>query len=315
MLFFTFFVVSSLVVLFSIGVSYFAEKIEATLMTKSAVVGMLLLALATSLPELTTAVVTARDNHPELLLSNVFGSNFFNLLILGAMQLIFWKRNLLSKIPRTYLVSYFLLLIMHAVIFFSLGLIHTTNIFTFIPSLLIVILYYLTIRFSPGSDNSTDSKKKTGVKPFVLFTIFAFFLIISAIILVQTVEKISDLYQLSSLFAGSILIGIITSLPELVSSITLVKRKQYTLMIEAIIGSNILNFFILVIGDFMMIKNSIFNVQQTATFMIYLFLLTIAALFIFLCIFFKPKNKRLKYLFPYFISIFIFIIYSFTFFI
>lgn len=316
MLFIIFLIVASLVVIFSIGVSFFAEKIEATLVTKSAVVGMILLALATSLPELTTAIVTARDHHPELLLSNVLGSNFFNLLILATMQLVFWKHNVLSKIPKTYVFSYFLLLVMHVVIFFSLGLIHSTNIFTFIPSLLLVILYYLTIRFSPGNTDTESTKpEKSGFKPFLFFFIFAFFLIISAIILVQTVEKISELYQLSSLFAGTILIGVITSLPELVASITLTKRKQYTLMIEAIIGSNILNFFILVIGDFLMINNSIFNVTGSKTFLIYLLYLTIASFLLFIVLFFKNKNTHLKKVFPYIISISIFIIYFLTFFI
>lgn len=316
MLFFTFFIVAFLVVIFSIGVSFFAEKIEASLVTKSAIVGMILLALATSLPELTTAIVTARDNHPELLLSNVFGSNFFNLLILATMQLVFWKHNVLSKIPKSYIVSYSLLLIMHVVIFLSLGIIHTTNIFTFIPSLLLVLLYYLTIRFSPGNNSEENKiKEKNGATPFILFFIFALFLIGSAVVLVQTVEKISDVYQLSSLFAGSILIGVITSLPELVAAITLTKRKQYTLMIEAIIGSNILNFFILVIGDFMMIKNSIFSVSDTKTFLIYLLFLTISSCLLFLSIFLKIKNQRIKKVFPYIMSTSIFVIYVFTFFI
>lgn len=315
MLILIFSLTSLLVILFSIGVSYFAEKVESSLITKSAIVGMILLALATSLPEITTAIITARDNRTELLLSNVLGSNFFNLLILAAMQLIFWKDNIFSKIPKTYLFSYVLLLIMHIVIFLSLGFIHTTNLFTFIPSIILVLLYYFTIKVSPGSQSDIIKTKDNLLRSCVLFFIFSFFLVISAIILVQTVEELSRVYQLSSLFAGSILIGVITSLPELVASITLSKRKQHTLLIEAIIGSNILNFFILVIGDFMVLRQSIFHIEPIFPFLMYLFLLTIASLFIFLAIFIKPLHQNKKRFVPYIMSILLFILYIFTFFI
>lgn len=314
LLFIIFIVVSCCVVLLSIGVSYYAEKFEASLTTKSAIVGMILLALATSLPELTTAIVTAQDNHPELLLSNILGSNFFNLLILACLQIVFWKRNILSHIPKSYIFSYMSLLVMHIVVFLGLGIIHTTSIWTFIPSLLIIALYFITIKLSPGSDSKTvDSTSRK--RSLALFILFAFFLVIAAVILIKNVESISSLYQLSSLFAGSILIGIVTSLPELVSSITLVKRKQYTLVVEAIIGSNILNFFILVIGDFIMFHKSIFAISNSEMFLRYLVFLTIAALLIFIGIFIKAKKTVLKGKITYIISFLVIFSYFLTFFI
>ncbi|MGL4662105.1 MAG: sodium:calcium antiporter [Culicoidibacterales bacterium] len=311
MLFLNFFIISFFVVILSVGVSYYAEKFEASLTTKSAVVGMILLALATSLPELTTAIVTSRDHHPELLLSNVLGSNFFNLLILAAIQIIFWKRNVLSHIPKGYIWSYICLLIMHIVILLGLGIIHTTNIFTFIPSLILVVLYYITIRLSPGSE-SQSTENTNAKKSLLLFIVFALLLVTSAFFLIKTVETMSEVYQLSSLFAGTVLIGVITSLPELVASITLVKRNQYKLLIEAIIGSNILNFFILVVGDFIMFNKSIFSVKPPMLFLNYLFLLTIASSLIFISL--LSKKKKFKYL-PYIFSCLIGLLYVITFFI
>lgn len=309
MLFVYFTVISFFVIILSIGVSYYAEQVEASLVTKSAIVGMILLSLATSLPELTTAIVTAYDHKPELLLSNVLGSNFFNLLILGAVQLLFWKRNVLSQIPKGYIKSYICLLLMHGVIFIGLSITHTTNWFTFIPSLLLVILYFITIRLSPGS--SSDEEKTGNTKrSFIFFFIFSLLLVTAAFLLIKTVESLSELYALSSLFAGSILIGIVTSLPELVASITLVKRNQYKLLIEAIIGSNILNFFILVIGDFIMFNRSIFNVDPSLLFLKYLVLLTAASLLIF-STFFMKKKKRI----PYIISMALFGLYLLSLFI
>lgn len=309
MLFIYFIVISFFVIILSVGVSYFAEQVESSLATKSAIVGMILLSLATSLPELTTAIVTAYDHKPELLLSNVLGSNFFNLLILAGIQLLFWKKNVLSRVPKGYTKSYICLLLMHIVIFVGLSITHKTNLFTFFPSIVIVILYYITIRLSPGSDTEETATHNVK-KSFLFFFIFSTLLVISAFFLIKTVESISEVYALSSLFAGSILIGIVTSLPELVASVTLVKRNQYKLLIEAIIGSNILNFFILVIGDFIMFNRSIFLVDPSFLFLKYLLLLTSASLLIFLSLWMK-KNNRVSYLFAFLI----FGLYSISFFI
>ena len=53
------------------------------------VIGLTLIALGTSLPELATAVIAARHRHADLALGNALGSNIFNiLLVLGALVLI-----------------------------------------------------------------------------------------------------------------------------------------------------------------------------------------------------------------------------------
>lgn len=314
MLFLYFVIISFFVIILSVGVSYYAEKIEASLITSYAIVGMILLALATSLPELTTAVVTASDNQPELLLSNILGSNFFNLLILSTLQIIFWKDNIFSKIPRSYLLSFSCLIIMHIIVLFSLSVVHSTNIFTFIPSVIIIALYFFTIRLSPGSDSAKTPASKSK-KPFALFLLFALLLITTAFLLIKTVKEISITYHFSSLFAGSILIGIVTSLPELVASITLVKRKQYTLLIEAIIGSNILNLLILIIGDFIMFNQSIFSITPATPYIQYLILLIISALFFWFLLFMNKRKSIFHTFLPYILSVLTFLLYGITFFI
>jgi cation:H+ antiporter len=61
-------------------------------------VGALLLAAATSLPELVASVTAIRLNAVDLAVSNIFGSNIFNLAILGIYDLTYLHGNLLTNI-------------------------------------------------------------------------------------------------------------------------------------------------------------------------------------------------------------------------
>ena len=61
-----------------------AEKIASSLGVSERIIGLTVLALGTSLPELSTSIIAARKGETDLVLGNLFGSNIFNILsILG----------------------------------------------------------------------------------------------------------------------------------------------------------------------------------------------------------------------------------------
>jgi cation:H+ antiporter len=66
-----------------------AVSVARTLGVSEAVIGLTLIAVGTSLPELATAVVAAYRRHPELALGNVLGANMFNILgVMGTVSLV-----------------------------------------------------------------------------------------------------------------------------------------------------------------------------------------------------------------------------------
>ena len=68
-------------------------------------------------------------------------------------------------------------------------------------------------------------------------------------ILKQIADGIATTFNLGAGIAGAIFLGVATSLPELVSTASLFKMKNYNIAIGNIIGSNIFNFFILSVAD------------------------------------------------------------------
>jgi cation:H+ antiporter len=72
-------------------------------------------------------------------------------------------------------------------------------------------------------------------------------------------DRIADELQLGASLVGALFLGIATSLPELASSVALVRKKNFNAMIGNICGSNIFNFFILFVADVFCRKSSILN--------------------------------------------------------
>ena len=61
-------------------------------------IGALLLAATTSLPEVATSLAAIRLNAVDLAVSNVFGSNLFNLGIMGLLDAVYWQGDLLAQV-------------------------------------------------------------------------------------------------------------------------------------------------------------------------------------------------------------------------
>ncbi|MGB7414497.1 MAG: hypothetical protein WA902_09840 [Thermosynechococcaceae cyanobacterium] len=78
-------------------------------------IGALLLAATTSLPEVVTSISAVRLNAVDLAVSNVFGSNLFNLGIFGLFDVAYWKGDLLTAISPIHLNTALVAMIMTAV--------------------------------------------------------------------------------------------------------------------------------------------------------------------------------------------------------
>lgn len=78
-------------------------------------VGALLLAATTSLPEVVTSISAVRLNAVDLAVSNVFGSNLFNLGIFGIFDLAYWKGDLLANISPVHINTALVAMIMTSI--------------------------------------------------------------------------------------------------------------------------------------------------------------------------------------------------------
>ncbi len=255
MIYLEFLFLATIIVCGSIMLSKQADVIEQNSMLNAIIVGSIL-ALATSLPELATGITSTLIGESAMSISNVLGSNIFNIMILAIMNIIFFNRVVYRQInDATNRLNYFTMtiyLLLTAVILWApngLFVIGTTD----VTSILVIIIYVAGMILS-GTDQETasadvekDAKKLK--KAIVLFIIIAAVILITSIQLAKVAELIMIQSGLSASFVGAVFIGVSTSLPELITCTTLVRLGSYDMAATGVLGSNLFNFVILAIVD------------------------------------------------------------------
>lgn len=245
-----------------------------------ALIGGILLAAITSLPEFITSIVsTTIYNQPGLAFGNIFGSNFFNLVILAVLDLYFLRKYLynkiqdLTKVMNLVNITYFVVLLPFVInIFLNTDVFgpQLDNQFFFIVtnatllgfslmSITIMVLYYLSARSlhvensqmeADEDDNAPGRFQKLSLRALIgLFAITAVVLIAGAYFLTGTTNDIAILTGLNASFVGALFLGIATSLPELASVYTLVKLGNFNAAAGGILGSNMFNFTVIAVVD------------------------------------------------------------------
>ncbi len=255
MIYLEFLFLAAIIVCGSIMLSKQADIIEQNSMLNAIIVGSIL-ALATSLPELATGITSTLIGESAMSISNVLGSNIFNIMILAIMNIIFFNRVVYRQInDATNRLNYFTMaiyLLLTAVILWApngLFVIGTTD----VTSILIIAIYGAGMILS-GTDQETASSDvekdpKKLKKAIILFIIIAAVILITSIQLAKVAELIMIQSGLSASFVGAVFIGVSTSLPELITCTTLVRLGSYDMAATGVLGSNLFNFIILAIVD------------------------------------------------------------------
>lgn len=264
------FIFSALVVFLSgMRLSRYGEAIAANTKLGGLWVGSILLAGATSLPEVTASISSGVLNLPDLALGNVFGSNIFNIIIITVMDLVNGKAVILAHASPGHILSasFGMLLSSAAAVFillklrlavFGIGLDAMTLALIYIAGLRLISRYeqrpveqrlqYLAdgvVATAPEEKKETMSLSRavTG------FAIAATLIVISGFALSYSAGQIAEITGLGTTFVGSIMISLVTSLPELVSCITAVHIGAIDLAVGNVLGSNIFNIFTIVLAD------------------------------------------------------------------
>lgn len=180
-----------------------------------------------------------------------------------------------------------------------------------LPSLIIFITYFIYVRKIASNDSKDlekDSSKNVKNLPLKLF-IAALLMVISSISLTFLVNKISLMYPaFSSSLIGAILLGITTSLPEVITFYTLITLNNYDLAQANIIGSNLFNLFVLGVSDFFLKGSSIYTYFDNDSLLI-LKLGILATSLCFIHHFKKFNSKKFLYLLPSLAIVFCYLIF------
>ena len=210
------------------------------------IIGLTVVALGTSAPEIFVAAASSLRGEPELAVGNAIGSNIANMgMVMGITALLVplpFKREVLRHdLPIMALVTA------------CAGLVLYDNELTIWDGLLLIgllVLFLLRIAFDSKlsePDALLDVAELDEIpemplsKAIMLLVLSLVFLLISAELLVYAVVYISKAMGVSELFIGLTVIAVGTSLPELVVSVTSALKGETDLAIGNIVGSNIFN--------------------------------------------------------------------------
>jgi len=210
------------------------------------VIGLTVVSFATSAPELFISIQSTLQSLDDITLGNVIGSNIANITLVLGITSILTKIN----ITKQTLTLNFPVMIFSTIIF-SLLLYYLCVINIFIGILFVIFLgifiYYL-IKSSKRNYNNfmgTEFKEKHSNESIFLtlfnLTLGVFLLSFGSNFLINGVERIAELYNISERLISISIVAFGTSIPELATSIVAAIKKHSNLAIGNLIGSNIFN--------------------------------------------------------------------------
>ena len=249
----------------------------------SIIIGMTIVAMGTSLPELSVSVTSSLVGLNDMSIANVTGSNIFNILIaLGICSTIGKLKISNYKDVITLLFSCIGLLL------FALN--GTLGMFEGIFLLVVFTIYILSMmkQAKDNKEESEDEKQRNIFITVVLGILGAIAIVIGGNMVVNSASEIALKLGMSENLVGLTIVALGTSLPEFVTSVMATKKGELEIAIGNIIGSNIFN-ILLILGVASLISPMAVSVVAICDVM---FMVFTVALFIFLTVKEKELNKK-----------------------
>ena len=201
--------------------------------------GIFVISIGTSLPEFAATVQAIKLGAPGIVAGNLIGSNIANiLLVVGVMLLPIKVYNIENKNKISLHYFLFISLLFSLILFFNITL---TNIF--ILFIIILLSIFIVIEFNENQyDKKDKDQKKFNYLLIVLKILISFiFLYFSSDYFVRSAQNISINFGISESVVGISIIALGTSLPEVLTTIIALYRKQKHLALGNIIGSCVAN--------------------------------------------------------------------------
>ena len=231
-------------------------------------VGSILVALATSLPEVSNNITAVRIDNPQLALGDVLGSNMFNIFILGAVALLFGGKRFLERVApeQGYLILLASVLTGLAVFFtvvktgFHVWQIGLASIITLVVYLVGMWIVYQ--RRPAGSDEEEGDAGITLRRAWIMFILVSLGVIVSGILLAQSVDRIAHLTGVSSGVLGILAVALVTSMPEISATFAAARLGAADLGFAGVYGSCVFNITILAYADMFYRKGIVVNTAE-----------------------------------------------------
>ena len=248
------------------GADFFVDgssSVAKILKVPAIIIGLTVVAFGTSLPEASVSVTAALSGQNDLAVSNVIGSNIFNLLVvLGASALVCPIKVKLSLLKREFpfsiIITAILLLSITGFNFKAILAGEGGFVLSRVEGIILLVLFVgflvaavLDALHSRRNAEETDAREdyeilsplKSGI--YIIGGIAA--IAIGGDFVVESASEIARSFGMSQTFIGLTIVALGTSLPELVTSVVAAKKGENDLALGNVVGSNIFN-ILLILG-------------------------------------------------------------------
>ncbi len=223
-----------------------ASAVASKLKVPSLIIGLTIVAMGTSLPELAVSVTASIGGNNELSVSNVVGSNIFNLMVvLGCSALmnvmVVGEQTLKRDFPFSVICE--IVLLVMGIIGMELG---RTDGFILLGAFIGFIVYQVqsALKARAASAAKDDDEEVKDIP-----TVLAIVYIIGGVaaikfggdFVVNSSVDIATAFGLSQTLIGLTIVACGTSLPELVTSVVAAKKGELDMAVGNVVGSNVFN--------------------------------------------------------------------------
>ena len=270
------------------GASSIAKKIG----IPSVIVGLTIVSLGTSAPELAVSLISSFNGNNGIAVGNVLGSNLFNtLVVLGGTAIVAPLLIKKSTIERDYIAT---LVVTILTCFLIFGLVpKSENMLSRISGiiLLVVCVVYMFILVKAAKKDSVKDEENTSEikmsKNILLSLIGVVGIVFGGNLVVDSATNIAYALGMSEKLVGLTIVAVGTSLPELVTSIVAALKGENDIALGNVLGSNIFN-LVLILGA----SATITPIAVSGVMIIDFIILIAVTLFIGALIFFNKKDEK-----------------------
>ncbi len=248
-------------------------------------IGVVLMAAATSLPEVFTTVSAALMNAPDLAAGDLFGAGMTNMLTLGLIDLLHRQKRVWQQAAFEHALSAGLALFLTALAAFlvllgldvkhgGIGLASMLLLLLYVFGMRVVFRQEVMKRRQQDHEKVEEARTTKDAKPSgkreelrrasVGFAAAAAGLLVAAPFLAGSANRIAEQTGVTTSFIGTSLVAITTSLPELVTSLAAVRLGAFDLAVGNLFGSNAFNMAAFFFVDVAYRGGPIFNAVSDA---------------------------------------------------
>jgi len=243
-----------------------SEKIGLALKISPFIIGVTIVAIGTSFPELASSIAAVFKGATEIVAANALGSNIANILLIVGLSAVVARRLIVRRSlidldapllgVATFLFVFVMwdkkivlgegILLIFGFLIYLLYTIFQRREEEETPELVEVLPSRIERRKREAKIEPSPKPEKLNFKVFLFLILGVIGLAIGANYIIESVLKLSELLKISTSLIAITAIAVGTSLPELVVSVQAALKKKYEIALGNIFGSNVFNILIVV---------------------------------------------------------------------